>query len=195
MNDTLIFLVLAALALIFRWLTSQGGKDEKKPETPPNEQLPRRRPPAETEEERVRRFLEALGVPPGTQAPPPVRPRRDVTAKPPPVPKPRVRRSWAQPLPPLITTPKEIATSPSPDPVVVTESRAAVEIGFPPATPEVVLSPVPSRQSQRVAPQPLATTSLRALLRSRNTLRQAIILREIIGPPSGLKPLPQFREI
>ena len=176
MNDTLIFLVLAALVLIFRWLTSQGGKDEGKAETPPNEQLPRSRPPAETEEERVRRFLEALGVPPGTQPPPPVRPRRDVTPKPPPVPKPRVRRSWAQPLPPLVTTPKEIPT-------------------FRPATLEVVSSPMPSRQSQMVAPQRLPTTSLRALLRSPNTIRQAIILREIIGPPSGLKPLAQFRGI
>src|SRR5215471_6663809 len=121
MNDTLIFLVLGALVLIFRWLTSQGGKDEGKPETPPNEKLPRSRPPAETEEERVRRFLEALGVPPGTQPPPPVRGRRDVTPKPPPVPKPRVRRSWAQPLPPLVTTPKEIASLPSPEPVVAME--------------------------------------------------------------------------
>ena len=194
MNDTLIFLVLAALVLIFRWLTSQGGKDEGKAETPPNEQLPRSRPPAETEEERVRRFLEALGVPPGTQPPPPVRPRRDVTPKPPPVPKPRVRRSWAQPLPPLVTTPKEIPTLPLPEPVVM-ESKPAAEIGFPPATLEVVSSPRPSRQSQMVAPQRLPTTSLRALLRSPNTIRQAIILREIIGPPSGLKPLAQFRGI
>ena len=76
MNDTLIFLVLAALALIFKWLTRQASDDSEKPEPPsPNEQAPPR-PPAQSEEERIRRFLEALGAPPGTRPPPPVRQRR-----------------------------------------------------------------------------------------------------------------------
>ena len=69
MNDTIIFFVLAALALIFKWLTSKGSGDAEKPKpAAPNE--PIRRAPPQTEEERVRRFLEALGVPPGTQPPP-----------------------------------------------------------------------------------------------------------------------------
>src|ERR1051326_3513521 len=106
MNDTLIFLVLAGLALIFKWLTRQGASDTEKPPPPrPNE--PIQRPPPLTEEERVRRFLEALGVPPGTQPPRPVRPRtftprRVATTVPPPPPPQKVRRSWAQPLPPVV---------------------------------------------------------------------------------------------
>ena len=60
----------------------------------------------------MRRFLEALGVPPGSQPPPPVRPsyhcapshcvasrRRRLRQK-------RSGASWAQPLPPLVTTPE-----------------------------------------------------------------------------------------
>ena len=63
MNDTLIFLVLGALALIFKWLTSHASGDAEKPEPPsPNEQAPPPRPPAQSEEERIRRFLEALGA-------------------------------------------------------------------------------------------------------------------------------------
>ena len=35
--------------------------------TPPNERPQPQRPPADSDAERVRRFLEALGAPPGTQ--------------------------------------------------------------------------------------------------------------------------------
>jgi len=49
MNDTLIFLVLGALALIFKWLTSHASGDAEKPGPPsPNEQAPPR-PPAQSE--------------------------------------------------------------------------------------------------------------------------------------------------
>ena len=72
MNDTLIFFVLAALALIFKWLTSKAEKSQAEKEkreaesASPNEQAPAAplRPPPQSEEERVRRFLEALGMPP-----------------------------------------------------------------------------------------------------------------------------------
>ena len=74
MNDTVIFIVLAGLALIFKWLTKQGSSDAENPPPPSPNEAPRRAPPL-SEEERVRRFLEALGAPPGTQPPPPVRPR------------------------------------------------------------------------------------------------------------------------
>ena len=113
MNDTLIFLVLGALALIFKWLTSHASGDAEKPEPPsPNEQAPPPRPPAQSEEERIRRFLEALGAPPGTRPPPPVRQRRVVTPVTPPAQRPRAKRNWVQPLPPLVTTPKDLGPPP-----------------------------------------------------------------------------------
>ena len=116
MNDLLIFLVLAGIALIFRWLSGQGAQDSEKPSSPSPNERPER-PPAESEEERVRRFLEALGAPPGSAPPPPVRPRpaaprRVVTPSQPKAPT-KVKRSWVQPLPPLVTTPKEVTYPPA----------------------------------------------------------------------------------
>ncbi|HEY1583868.1 MAG TPA: hypothetical protein VGF73_12295, partial [Chthoniobacterales bacterium] len=89
MNDSIIFFVLAGLALIFKWLTNKGSNAGEKPQTPPNEPPPRPSSPGESDAERVRRFLEALGAPPGTIPPPPVRPRRVATpiAAPTPAPK------------------------------------------------------------------------------------------------------------
>jgi len=191
MNDTLIFLVLAGLALIFRWLTSHASDESEKSEPPPNETTAPRRPPAQTDEERVRRFLEALGVPQGTRPPPPVRPRKVVTptvrkvvTPTQPATKPKVKRSLLQPLPPLVTTPADVpapARSVTPPPIVVTvEAPPAVE--FPRSVSSAIqpVQPIPAR--------PLAITSLHALLHSRASLRQAIILREVLGPPRAFQP-------
>ena len=152
MNDTLIFFVLAALALIFKWLTSkaeksQAEKEERESESaPPNEQAPPPlRPAPQSEEERVRRFLEALGMPAGTQPPPPVRQRRVVTPavpQTPPAQKPKVKRSYAQPLPPLVTTPEDLRppplqSAPPPLPTAASVAPAPPEI-------EVPLPPLPA---------------------------------------------------
>jgi hypothetical protein len=204
MNDTLIFLVLAGLALIFKWLTSQGSGAAEKPKAPlPNE--PIQRAPPESEEERVRRFLEALGVPPGTQAPLPVRPRtitpRPVAtpaARPPP---PKVKRSGVYRLPPLVTTPEDVSlppltsAPPAPEPVFMAEAQPAPAPATPPPLPAELSAPLPSaplaRKSQPARPLPL--TSLGPILRSREKIRQAIILREVLGPPRGLEPFGQFQ--
>lgn len=199
MNDSVIFIVLAGLALIFKWLTSKGSGDEGNP-PPPSPSLPNepvRRAPPLTEEERVRRFLEALGVPLGTQAPPPVRPRtvtpRPVVAPTPRTPPPpKIKRSWEQPLPPVVTTPKEVPPPPpktewQPEPVFIMEAQAAPET-VPPLLPAALAAPLPST----VAPvQAVSVMSLRPLLQSRAKIRQAIMLREILGPPRGLQPLEQ----
>ncbi|HEX4665948.1 MAG TPA: hypothetical protein VH207_05060 [Chthoniobacterales bacterium] len=189
MNDTLIFLVLAGLALLFKWLTSQGSSDSKKPEPPPpNEQARPQRPPAESEEERVRRFLEALGMPAGTQPPPPVRPRRVVT--PSPAQKtPKVKRSWVQPLPPLVTTPQEMPPLP---PVTTVPPEVVVIEETPP--PVVAPPPIPASAIRRSAPRlPAAPTSLAASLRTPGNIRRAIVLREVLGPPRGLQALDELR--
>ena len=191
MNDTLIFLVLAGLALIFKWLTRQASDDSEKPEPPsPNEQAPPR-PPAQSEEERIRRFLEALGAPPGTRPPPPVRPRRSVTPASPPAQRPRTRRGWVQPLPPLVTTPADLAPpprgTPPLEPVVVPPIPAA-----PP--PQIVTPSAPLPMPRATAPlRAVPPQSLGALLRNRGSVRQAIILREVIGPPRGLQALDDLR--
>jgi hypothetical protein len=192
MNDTLIFLVLGALALVFKWLTSRASGAAEKPEPPsPNEGTPPRQP-AQSEEERIRRFLEALGAPPGTRPPPPVRPRRVVTPVTPPAQRPRAKRNWVQPLPPLVTTPKDLGPPP---PTTPSFEPAAVEIApsMTVAPPQpIILPPVPMPRAtapSRVTPrQPLST-----LLRSRASVRQAVVLREVLGPPRGLQALDDLR--
>jgi len=192
MNDTVIFLVLAGLALIFKWLTTRGSDEaEKPPSVSPDE--PTRRTPSQTDEERVRRFLEALGVPPGTQTPPPIR-SRTVTTRPvattaPRVPSPKARRSWAQPLPPVVTTPAEMS-APAPVFVMPTQQLPAVP---PPLPPEMNLRASAAPLARKATPaRSLPTTSFRTMLRSRERLRQAIILREVLGPPRGLEPFGPF---
>ncbi len=195
MNDTLIFLVLAGLALIFKWLTSHGSGDSEKPEPPsPNEQAPPPRPPPQSEEERIRRFLEALGAPPGTRPPPPVRPRRVVTPATPPAQRPKAKRSWVQPLPPLVTTPKDLGPPP---PTTTPFEPVAVEVApsmtvAPP--PPIILPSAPAPMPRATAPsRVMPRQSLGTLLRSRASVRQAIILREVLGPPRGLQALDDLR--
>jgi hypothetical protein len=186
MNDTLIFLVLAGLALIFKWLTSQGSSDSEKPEPPAPNESPSRRPPPESDEERVRRFLEALGMPQGTQPPPPVQRRRVVTPTPAPAEKPRVKRSWVQPLPPIVTTPPELLPPPLPSEPVPEVIVRREEVVAPPPVP------VPLMQKP-VSRRPASVTSLGAMLRSRASIRRAIILREVLGPPRGLQAFDDLR--
>ncbi len=199
--DFLIFLVLAGVALAFRWLTKQAAEQsEKNSNSQPNERPVR--PPSESEEERVRRFLEALGVPPGTRPPPPVKPRsvqprRVATAQP--SPPRKVRRSFVQPLPPLVTTP-EAPTAPPPVATVQVEPPPLVETHpetFVASSSKALVSPVETvvRQKRRpstLAQAPQPPTSLVALLRTRNNVRQAVILREVLGPPRGLQSLEEF---
>ncbi|MEO5717557.1 MAG: hypothetical protein ABIR29_03180 [Chthoniobacterales bacterium] len=189
MNDTLIFFGLAALALIFKWLTSKAEKSQAENETHESDSAsprvaPPLRPPPQSEEERVRRFLEALGMPQGTPPPPPVRPRQVVvTPAAAPPQRPKVKRSPVQPLPPLVTTPQDF--SPPPIPSVVTVAPVLPEIEIPLPRPRLFL-PVP----RKAAPIPsVPATSLGAMLRSRGSARQAIVLREVLGPPRGLQPL------
>src|SRR2546421_9797168 len=102
--DNLLFLLLIAVAALFQLLSkaiSKAGKMDSnetssspKPETPrPIQRLPR-----ESDADRIRKFLEALGQPPTSTPPPPVAPRTNVPPRrlapvqPPPVLTPRARR-------------------------------------------------------------------------------------------------------
>ncbi len=200
MNDTIIFLVLAGVALLFRLFGNMASRRDDSDQSQPNEQSSPRRPAAQSEEERVRKFLEALGVPPGERPPPPAR-RRTVSPipSPPPArarparPEPKARRSWAQPLPPLTTAPpKPAVTEADPAPPVVA--------GPPPLPPTPLAVPVTSLPPIAARPAPArralpATDSVGAMLRARGSIRRAIILREVLGPPRGLQGFEEFRGI
>jgi hypothetical protein len=202
MNDTVIFLVLAGLALIFKWLTSQASGDAGKPKPPPPNERPQpqpqpQRPPADSDAERVRRFLEALGAPPGTQPPPPVQPRPVTPA--PRTPVPKVKRSWAQPLPPLVTTPEDMPLPPlttaPPEPAVFEAAPPPPIAVAPPPLPEPIklFQPAPPLPRKAAPPRLIPLSSLGAMLRSARTARQAIMLREVLGPPRGLQALDDLR--
>src|SRR5437870_13745875 len=84
--DNLIFLLLLAVALLFQLLARAVGKkntDEVEPTSKPAPRMPKPIPrvPAESDEERIRKFLEALGQPAASRPPPPVVPRTDIPPK------------------------------------------------------------------------------------------------------------------
>src|SRR5437016_9448829 len=85
--DSLLFFLLVAVAVLFQFLAKTAGKtgkDQSKriststPRTP----TPMRRAPAESDEDRIRKLLEALGQPPTSKPPPPVVPRTNIPPRP-----------------------------------------------------------------------------------------------------------------
>jgi hypothetical protein len=200
--DQLVFILLVAVAFLFQLLTraakaSKGPGETRPRSTPP----PIPYAPAESDEERIRRFLEALGQPTTSKPPPPVVPR-------PAYQKPNVLPHLpplGSPLPPLTTCPPEL----------VQESKRATEI-LPTREkrtirPKVVDAPAfdVHKGPMLTEPPPIIKTpaeayaiatqtiskpkepgiDITAMLRSASGLRDAIVLREIFGPPRSLQPL------
>lgn len=197
----LLILLLMALFGFISWLSGKlnpGGKQP--PSQPPGSsgQAPRRAG-ADSEEERMRRFLEALGLPtteppPPSRAPVPPRPARPVVAAPPPIPAPSLRQ------------PRPVAPPP---PMPAARSLDELERSTFPvekiALPDLVTSPVrefetvSSRVTAAREDRPLIRDTpakpaltpvaelLRAALASPQQLRTAFVLREILGPPPGLR--------
>jgi hypothetical protein len=209
--ENLLFLLLIAVALLFQLLTraaSKANRDRTErtstpstPETPPP--IPRARP--ETDQERIRKFLEALGQPPTSSPPPRVAPRTNI----PPRPLAPVRPPTAQIIPPWKVTPEERRKrdvtqreSPPLGKVKHPEKILPPAIARAPAF-EVHEAPSPVEQLPIIkAPvEPYAATTrpvtkthdlktdIATLLASKSGLRDAIVLREIFGPPRGLQPL------
>ena len=209
--DNLIFLILVGIAALFKWLASRGN------EVPPNES---RKTPGQpsgrsirestsSDEEQIRRFLEALGQPRGSDVPPPVSPRTNVPPRPvapvsppkSPIPIPQIRKRANQPAPPAAT----VSTPPPPPPVPVQPAPTPRTYKPAPVTPrqEVPtfeihessqpigeISP-PTMTQQTAVPAVVSTNQLTVaqLLRSSDGLRRAVILREIFGPPRSMQPL------
>ena len=191
--DNLLFFLLVAVALLFRWLASKAGQTSKgseeserrstsTPQTPP----PISHAPMETDEERVRKFLEALGQPAGSRPPSPVT-QRPTYQKP--VVLPHVP-PFASPFPPLTTKPPELPRK------VKTFKPKIKDAIFEPR--EAMLTPEPAApikspaEAYAIATPPTparSETNIAALLRSSSGLRNAIILREVFGPPRSLEPL------
>jgi len=206
--DNPLLILLVTVALLFQWLARKAGqagknsRDQTRRSTSrPQTQPPIPRAPAESDEERIRKFLEALGQPTTSKPPPPVMPRPTYQE---PVVLPHVP-PFASPLPPLTTRPPDLpreiklpgqTTSARGRktfrPRVAEASEFEVHQGpMPTEPPPIIKTPA---EAYAIATQPISKpdqteTNIAALLRSTSGLRNAIILREVFGPPRSLQPL------
>jgi len=174
------FLLLIVFVALVRWLASKAKAQPQNPQSPPTP--PPSRPisrgvETQTEEERVRRFLEALGQPPGT-TPPKIAPRRAI--------QPKIFPR----LPPLKTKPPPLPEVASAPPPLSLETPAVT-----PLTREAAFEvhDVARQTSSEPAPETRSVPTMRfdprVKLGTPDDLRTAIVLREIFGPPRSLQPL------
>ena len=203
MEQLIIILIFAAIAVTNQLLkkSRQGNIPPPDDDWQPPVRPPSSRPVArqeETEEERMRRFMEALGVPANSppprkivrpsQGPPPIQPHRPV--------QPSVvitRKTIRTPqVPPIAVAPPMPARQ---EPVTVVPLSSEPVSAFPESVPIAVETPV--GESPAVLPQraPAAgdasalnlPATVRAMLANRDSIRSAILLREILDPPRGLQ--------
>ena len=228
-DGNLIFYVIAAVIGLISWLTK---KDEDAPGGPPKSPTVQRpKPAAQSEEERLRKFLEALGVPadqrpptpvrraapppiPQAQAAPPVpraptvvpeplrETRKPAKQFPPPLPVQGPQRPFVPPIQPAPKPRKEYSLDEKPAPTLPVEQIHLEELQTAdmPAfvTKSSQITAIPLQRSvaldeddaYRTAPDGTAewpADRLRKLVRSREDLRAAFLLREVLGPPRGLQ--------
>jgi hypothetical protein len=198
--ENLLFILLVAVALLFQLLTraaSKMSKNSRETDQPSTSPAPTARPApraaVQTDEERIRKFLEALGQPTTARPPPPVVPRTDVPLRP--------LAPVQPPSGPFSSLRKVIREASRKRTIILHESP----VGTPgewlreesvPGSTETATQPRKILSQQTAAPpiaasaRPTATNlEITTLLSSAAGLRNAIILREIFGPPRSLQPL------
>jgi hypothetical protein len=233
--EQLLFLALLGVIGLLRWF-SQMAEERRNREAekrtaapPPNAPVPRA--PAVTEEERIRRFMEALGVPtdapipkvpPKLEAPKPTRPAAPPKRAGMPI-DPFPRPGGGVPTPPVVVAPPppRSAAPAAPPPLVPPPPSAAPPLptrettvfAEPPrprparraegAEFEVrdiadgayeVAEPVGSGGSREADRAAAPLTGIAARLATRQGLRDAVVLREIFGPPRSMQPLNLTRD-
>jgi hypothetical protein len=228
--DNIYFLLLIAVVGLIQWIMriveeQKNAEAEKRAGNPPPQAAvppPRGRQTTSTattpEEERVRKFMEALGVPldaPPAAPPPPRRPEvapRQAAPPPPaqqqqPPRRPKVRPIDPFPVPRTTSRPPPAPVQPPPAPryekppqlptvetTMFQPSRMAPSF---PSTSEPdayeleAMSPYERAEAAARGAQPANTLAER--LASGEGLREAIVLREIFGPPRSLQPLEPHR--
>ena len=195
--ENLLFILLIAMAALLRLLATKAGEAKKIPPksdqrstATPQVSQPIRRASVESDQERIRKFLEALGQPTTAKPPPPIVPRTDVPprpvapAQPPPIPTARnvLTRRKKQ----IVEPTKYLAPAPT---FEHHETPSAQEL------PASIMSPVEPYAIDTESKIKITRTGtdIATLLRSPRGLRSAIILREIFGPPRSLQPLDLVR--
>jgi hypothetical protein len=213
--DNLLFLLLLGVAFLFQALAravSKAKKDQTRPGSTPERRtskpIPRARP--ESDEDRIRKFLEALGQPTTSRPPPPVMPRTDIP--------PRPLAPVQPPITPFAPVWKVSREERRKREVIVRESppsqgaRPAEKIippnltgapafevheeSLPIEPPPIIKAPA---EAYAAATRPVAKgeeskTDIAILLASTSGLRNAIILREIFGRPRGMQRLDEMHD-
>jgi hypothetical protein len=188
--DNLLFLLLVAVAVLFQFLAktaAKRGKDQTKQTSTPQTSPPIPRAPRQSDEEQIRKLLEALGQPSSSRPPPPVAPRTDIPPRPlapvqPPMsPLSQLRREKSRK--------REIIPKEIPPPPLV---RGAEEIVPPKIKSAPTFEVHEAREAYAAGTRTIAKTKdaridIAMLTASKSGLRAAIILREILGPPRGLR--------
>ena len=211
--DNLLFFLLIAVAALFQLLSkavSKAGKsDSNETSSSPGSQTPRpiQRAPRESDADRIRKFLEALGQPPSSTPPPPVLPRSDIPPRPvapvqpPPtlVPRPpwdllreerRKRDARRKSSPPeQAIRAEEVILPPIPVPAASAFEVDEAALPLEPQQPPIIKASV---EAYGAAARPSAARTdfkgdIATLLGSKSSLREAILLREILGTPRGLQ--------
>ena len=169
MDQLVILLIFGVIATVNYLLKKRGESDDApRSDAPVKPAPPYRpaRPQAEEDEEKLRRFMEALGVPPPPPTPPKiVRPVQTVQRRV----RPAVER---RPKPSALPSPALPAILPA-------------ETAIPVSAPSLVTAP---SYKKKAATMPEPASNIHALLRNRDSIRQAILLKEILGAPRGLEP-------
>jgi hypothetical protein len=211
--DNLLFFLLIAVAALFQLLSKTINKakksDSNETSSSPRPQTPQpiQRAPRESDADRIRKFLEALGQPPSSTPPSPVPPRTNIPPRPlaPVQPPPALQRVWRLPREraekPDVTQ-REITPIEQPNrlqqtvpPVVPASAAATFEVHeafqVEPQQPSIIKTAVESdaTENQLVAKRAGSKRDIATLLASKSSLREAILIREILGPPRGLETL------
>ena len=208
--DNLLFFLLIAVAALFQLLSkalSKAGKsDSNETSSSPGPQTPIQRAPRGSDADRIRKFLEALGQPSSSTPPPPVLPRTDIPARPvaPVQPPPTlVPRPWEllreerrkrdarrkSSLPEQAIRVEEVIPPPVPVPATSAFEVDEGALSLEPQQPPIIKAPV---EADAAAARPSAARidfkgDIATLLGSKSSLREAILLREILGTPRGLQ--------
>jgi len=200
--DNLLFLLLLAVAGLFQLLAKAVNKRKNDQTTPtslpaPTTTKPIPRVSSESDQERVRKLFEALGHPSASQTAPPV-PQR-----------PTYRRRFVLPRVPTLGSPlPPLATRPPDLPAEIQVPARTLPIPIEQQKPAVFAEQRFEVHESRIAPEPIAVVNVATpddlrepkqslaaqdvldvtrLLRSPSGLRDAIIVREILGPPRGVQ--------
>lgn len=181
MSHLIVLVILGVIGLI-NYLVRLSASTPQKPgdgSRPSNYPRPQRPPQTAQsgDDERLRKFMEALGVP---AAPPPpprqiVRPQQAL---------PRVQPITRKQPPRRVYTPPPPAPSQSSYQAETVGAQSLASTGYEVATETVQMaSAVPGVGAQTSS----AAADLKSLLRTSSNIRVAVLLKEILGTPKGLQ--------